>query len=517
MEYRNCNKSNTDSFRQNFKSIVYNYMKDNKYGYIKASCGAGKTLTSFLAICDLYEPSDVVFVTSKIAIFTNLINKDSNRNLICKTKYGNKWLSVFNRNDINNTNQPYFIYNTIASMYNKTNDIYKNKGDMLKDFLRNKKLLFFDECTYSGAKNFVKVSWFIKNNLKDLKIIGASLFDRRPMDGFDDTFIKDYYETCICDFSIKELQELGVLPVVKVLNAHQSSEELFNSKIINPHTGKCYTMSECRDLISHHGLTTVHKSFKDRLIRIFNKEGWLNLGLNKCVHIMVVSSRIGIMKSNTEYLISILKDSFDGITSDNIESFYIASSGGYEKNNEDSLSKFNSASNSNIKIKILSGVGMINEGLHTEPEIDILINLKAEKGEYTVAQKCGRVFNQNFTHQPYFIDVACDADALDYLFFNNAQQSRLQNDKNRCGFSYDYMQYHGLNVDIFDLDDFDVLVGSEFASHKDVCMIFNRLGDYAGLLHDPDFIISRICNEFSYISEHRIREILLSCGVYSRN
>ena len=66
-------------------------------------------------------------------------------------------------------------------------------------------------------------------------------------------------------------------------------------------------------------------------------------------------------------------------------------------------------------------------------------------------------------------------------------------------------------------NDFDVSVGSEFASHKDVCMIFNRLKDYAGLLHDPDLIISRICNEFSYISEHRIREILRSCGVYSRN
>ena len=66
-------------------------------------------------------------------------------------------------------------------------------------------------------------------------------------------------------------------------------------------------------------------------------------------------------------------------------------------------------------------------------------------------------------------------------------------------------------------NDFDVSVGSEFVTPEDASKICNRLRGYAGLIYNPDLIISRICNEFSHISEHRIREILRSCGVYSRN
>lgn len=502
--YRRRDYREIKLFRKEFKDKITSFFNsDLKYGYVVASCGAGKTFTTFISICDTYKPSEVVFVTSKHSIFINILTSKSNRDVILSQKFGKEWLDMYSPDTVNSINQPYFIYDTITSMHSKC---------QLIPFLSEKKLLFFDESTYSGSSQFKGVSLDIKNTLKNLKIIGCSLFDYRPMDDFDIDFMRNFYENCICSYSVEELQSRGVLPVVKVLKAYQSSESLYEVKKndINPRTGKKFTLNDCRRLIKIHGLSTVNnKSFSDRLFKIFKREGWLNIkSFDKCIHIMVVSSLVKVMEANTEYLVAFLKDTFD-LSDDEIKVFYLASTKDYKKDNDVSLRSFNDKSPSNVKIKILSGVNMLNEGLHTEPEIDILVNLNDSKAEYTTVQKCGRLLSQSFTHQPYFIDVACDSDLYEVMFGQPKFRSTYDEFKD----IEPYESITGLSADIFDLDDIDDLSGCNYISQEEEYKLIDFVKRNVGLLSSTSDIIYRACAEFNYISDVTIKHKLLDLGI----
>lgn len=489
-------------FRKEFKEKIESFLTDSiKYGYVVACCGAGKTFTSFISTCNIYKPEDVIFVTSKHSIFTNLLASESSKKVIMKQKYGKDWLNIYSAETVNNINQPYFIYDTLASMHSK---------GVLINFLSEKKLLVFDESTYSGSAQFKSVALDIKNSLPELKILGCSLFDYRPMDEEDKDFMKNYFENCVCSYSLEELQSRGILPVVKVLKAYQSSNALFDSikNNINPRTNKPYTLHDCRKLIKWHGLTTVDRdSFSDRLFRIFKRENWLNIKtINKCVHIMVVSSLVSVMEANTQYLIKFLKDTFS-LIDDEIQVMYLASTKNYKSSNEESLKAFNNESDSKVKVKILSGVNMLNEGLHTEPEIDIMVNLSDTKAEYSVAQKCGRLHSQSFTHQPYFIDVACDEDTYEVMFGTSAHRGSGETSIKS------YQSITGLSVDVFDLDDFNDLIGNNYMSTEEEYKLLDFIRRNAGVLYYPEDIVYRAYSEFSNISEEVINRKLIDLGV----
>lgn len=423
----------TSNYRRDLLKALYDFMRDKnlRRGHIVIPTGGGKSFTTALACIDNYLPDEVLYVTSKYIILENIFGVDTNKKFGC-LKYYKDWSEIMDDNlSVNNMSQSFFLYNTI-----------KNRFDdgTLDEILKGKKIIVFDEDTYSHTDNNFKVLEYISNNYPDIKMLGVGLFDYRPMDGVS---LRNFFDYCVYSTNLNDMQRRGILPKINYINAVQSSEVIYDTlkDKINPNTGKKYTLDYCRKLINFNGIGQQNFNLlSDVISRIAVKEHWTDK--DRCVHIMSVSPNISSISLHKKKMKELFMDVFN-INENDIEFLDYHS---YMQGNDrdDSLSRFNR--NDGAKFKILCGVSAFSEGLHTDVFVDAMICHRNAKAVYFISQLVGRLEHQCFKRRPYFIDVACDSTSAE----NNLR--KVIGKSTELSDGYNYNNFEDLSIFDFNFD-----------------------------------------------------------------
>lgn len=500
-----ANKYEVQRFRTEFQKGIESFIKNSSQsGYITAPCGAGKTFTCIKALMNTMLPEDVLFVTSRRSIVMNNLS-GNNRDILLHTKYGSgyfKALDAYQYND-DQFRSPFYIYDTLVSMC-------KQKDEHFINAIKSKKLIVCDEATSSGSSTRRPVFEAIKKINPKIRLIGCSLFSYRPMDEEDQTDLLELYDNnCVITYEYADLQKRGVLPKIKYIRALSSIDILYKAlkDRINPSTQRPYSKKDCSHLIHYRGIATVDSGvLSERFMQIAKREHWTDLmHQDKCIHVMTCSYAIRFQEANTMSLVEKLCDTLN-VPKESVEVFII---NGNMPDIEVSrlLDKFNTKSSSDIKIKILSGVGMLTEGLHTVPEIDLMVNNRGVRAVYTAEQLCGRLSSQNFSHQPYFIDCACTASDATSLFQDIV-------DDNRKDFTRKLEEsFAAIGVDCLDMEEFVDDAHSVYISPSDTRAVIQFAKDRAGVLYDKSNLVYSVLTSFSYLTEKVLMELLSDVGI----
>lgn len=500
-----ANKYEVQKFRAEFQRGIESFIRNsNKSGYITAPCGAGKTFTCIKALMNTMLPDDVLFVTSRRSIVMNNLS-GNNREILLHTRYGSRYFKLLDEYQYNDDKfrSPFYIYDTLVSMCRQKDENFINT-------IKSKKLIVCDEATSSGSSTRRPVFETIKQINPSIRLIGCSLFSYRPMDEADkDELLELYDNNCVITYEYADLQKRGVLPKIKYIRALSSIDILYQAlkDRINPSTQRCYTKKDCSHLIHYRGIATVDSGvLSERFMQIAKRENWTNLmSQDKCIHVMTCSYAIRFQEANTMSLVEKLCDTLNvpkeavevSIINGNMPDIEVARR----------LDKFNTESDSSIKIKILSGVGMLTEGLHTAPEIDLMVNNRGVKAVYTAEQLCGRLSSQNFSHQPYFIDCACTASDATGLF-----QDII--DDNRKDFTCRLEEsFAAIGVDCLDMEEFVDDASTGYLSPSDTNAVIQFAKDRAGVLYDKSNLVYSILTSFNHIAERGMMELLHDTGL----